>query len=50
MRRGRYGTFFVGHRAVGEGRNPRTGAKIAIAATRSPKVSAGKHLKGAVNG
>ena len=44
-----FGTFSVANRAAGEGRNPRTGEKIAIAASRQPKFSAGKGLKEAVN-
>ena len=45
-----FGTFSVGHRAASEGRNPRTGEKIKIAASKQPKFSAGQGLKGAVNG
>lgn len=45
-----FGTFSVSDRAAKEGRNPRTGEKIAIAASRQPKFSAGKGLKEAVNG
>lgn len=44
-----FGTFFISHRAAGEGRNPRTGERIAIAASRLPKFSAGKRLKETVN-
>ena len=44
-----FGTFSVANRAAGEGRNPRTGEKIAIAASRQPKFSTGKGLKEAVN-
>ena len=45
-----FGTFSVSERAAREGRNPRSGEKIAIAASRLPKFSAGKGLKEAVNG
>ena len=45
-----FGTFVVKDRAAGEGRNPRTGEKIAIPAARQPKFAAGKGLKDAVNG
>ncbi len=45
-----FGTFLVSHRAATEGRNPRTGEKIAIAASNQPKFRAGKGLKDAVNG
>lgn len=44
-----FGTFSVVHRAAGEGRNPRTGEKIQIAASKQPKFAAGKGLKAAVN-
>lgn len=44
-----FGTFSVAHRAAGEGRNPRTGEKIQIAASKQPKFTAGKGLKAAVN-
>lgn len=40
-----FGTFTVSHRKAGEGRNPRTGEKIAIAAAKLPKFRAGKGLK-----
>ena len=36
-----FGTFQVVDRAATEGRNPRTGEKIAIAASRQPKFKAG---------
>ena len=45
-----FGTFLVSQRAASEGRNPRTGEKIAIAASKQPKFRAGKGLKDAVNG
>ena len=44
-----FGTFAVSERAATEGRNPRTGEKIAIAASRQPKFKAGKGLKDALN-
>lgn len=44
-----FGTFYVGERAARNGRNPRTGATIAIKAAKSPKFRAGKALKDAVN-
>lgn len=45
-----FGTFSVSSRAATEGRNPRTGEKIKIPASRQPKFKAGKSLKDAVNG
>ena len=39
----------VASRAASEGRNPRTGEKIQIPASKQPKFSAGKGLKDAVN-
>ena len=44
-----FGTFEVKERAAREGRNPQTGAKIAIAASKHPAFSAGKALKDSVN-
>jgi DNA-binding protein HU-beta len=44
-----FGTFLVANRAASEGRNPRTGEKIQIAASKQPKFKAGKGLKDAVN-
>jgi DNA-binding protein HU-beta len=44
-----FGTFLVSERAASEGRNPRTGVKIAIPASKQPKFKAGKGLKNAVN-
>ena len=44
-----FGTFSVSNRAAREGRNPRTGKTIKIAASKQPKFSAGKGLKDAVN-
>lgn len=43
-----FGTFVVTHRAAGEGRNPRTGEKIQISASKQPKFRAGKTLKDAI--
>ncbi len=45
-----FGSFSVTNRAAKEGRNPRTGATIKIAASKAPKFTAGKGLKDAVNG
>ncbi|MGF1604832.1 MAG: HU family DNA-binding protein [Rhodothalassiaceae bacterium] len=45
-----FGTFQVTERAASEGRNPRTGEPIKIAASKLPKFKAGKGLKDAVNG
>jgi len=44
-----FGTFTVARRAASEGRNPRTGEKIQIPASRQPKFRAGKALKDAIN-
>ena len=44
-----FGTFSVAHRAASQGRNPRTGEKIPIPASKQPKFKAGKGLKDAVN-
>ena len=44
-----FGTFSVANRAASEGRNPRTGERIHIPASRQPKFKAGKALKSAVN-
>ncbi len=43
-----FGTFTVTKRAATEGRNPRTGEKIKIPATKLPKFRPGKGLKQAV--
>ena len=43
-----FGTFSVSNRAASEGRNPRTGEKIQIAASKQPKFRAGKGLKDAI--
>jgi DNA-binding protein HU-beta len=45
-----FGNFSVADRAAREGRNPRTGETIQIAASKQPKFKAGKALKDAVNG
>lgn len=44
-----FGSFSVSQRAASEGRNPRTGEKIQIPASKQPKFSAGQSLKTAVN-
>ena len=44
-----FGTFSVKERAARQGRNPRTGATIQIAAAKIPSFKAGKALKDAVN-
>lgn len=44
-----FGSFLVSERAASEGRNPRTGEKIAIPASKQPKFKAGKGLKDALN-
>ena len=43
-----FGSFGVSHRKAREGRNPRTGEKINMPASKSPKFKAGKGLKDAV--
>ena len=45
-----FGSFSVSARPAREGKNPRTGEKLTIAASKAPKFSAGKGLKEAVNG
>ncbi len=45
-----FGSFLVRDRKAREGRNPKTGAKIKIAARRVPAFSAGKGLRDAVAG
>ena len=45
-----FGTFKSGKRAARQGRNPKTGEKIRIAAAKVPKFSAGAGFKTAVNG
>ena len=44
-----FGTFTVAERAASEGRNPRTGEKIEIPASKQPKFKPGKGLKDALN-
>lgn len=44
-----FGTFSVKQRAEREGRNPKTGEAITIAAATVPGFKAGKALKDAVN-
>ena len=44
-----FGTFDVKERAAREGRNPRTGETIKIAACKHPTFTAGKALKDSVN-
>ena len=44
-----FGTFEVSERAAREGRNPKTGEKMPIEASRTPKFKAGKALKDQVN-
>ncbi len=44
-----FGTFEVAERAAREGRNPLTGEKMQISASKAPKFKAGKALKDAVN-
>ncbi|MDD9814531.1 MAG: HU family DNA-binding protein [Gammaproteobacteria bacterium] len=44
-----FGNFSVSERSARQGRNPRTGESIHIAASKSPKFKAGKALKDAVN-
>ena len=43
-----FGTFAVAARAASEGRNPRTGDKIQIPASKQPKFKAGKGLKDSI--
>ena len=45
-----FGTFDVSERAAREGRNPRTGEPMTIAATKAPRFKVGKALRDAVNG
>jgi DNA-binding protein HU-beta len=44
-----FGNFAVSHRKATEGRNPRSGEVISIAASNQPKFKAGKQLKDACN-
>lgn len=45
-----FGSFKVQKRQAREGRNPKTGAKMQIAAYKQPVFRAGKKMKEAVNG
>ena len=44
-----FGTFEVAERPAREGRNPRTGETMKIAASKAPKFKAGKALKDEIN-
>ena len=44
-----FGTFSVAARAASEGRNPRTGEKIKIAASKQAKFKPGKKLRDSLN-
>lgn len=44
-----FGTFEVAERPAREGRNPKTGESMKIAASKAPKFKAGKALKDTVN-
>ena len=44
-----FGTFEVSERAEREGRNPKNGEPMTIAASKNPKFKAGKALKDMVN-
>ena len=44
-----FGNFEVSERPAREGRNPRTGETMTIAASKTPKFKAGKALKEALN-
>lgn len=43
-----FGAFYVGERSERQGRNPKTGEPLTIAAAKTPKFRAGKLLKEAV--
>ncbi|CAA7618008.1 HU, DNA-binding transcriptional regulator, beta subunit [Candidatus Terasakiella magnetica] len=45
-----FGSFSVSARPAREGRNPQTGKTLTIAASKSPKFTAGKGLKDTING
>ena len=45
-----FGTFTTKTRGARQGRNPRTGESIAIAASRSPSFKAGQTLRDTVRG
>ncbi|MCF6767043.1 HU family DNA-binding protein [Thiotrichales bacterium 19S11-10] len=44
-----FGSFQVSNRSAREGRNPKTGERMRIPASKSPRFRAGKGLKDAVN-
>ncbi|MGJ3261979.1 MAG: HU family DNA-binding protein [Salinarimonas sp.] len=44
-----FGSFTVADRPAGEARNPRTGEKVQVPASKTPKFKAGAGLKDAVN-
>ena len=44
-----FGTFSVASRAASEGRNPRTGEKIQITASKQAKFKPGKGLRDSLN-
>ena len=44
-----FGTFSVAHRKAKDGRNPQTGEKIRIPASKNPRFKPGKFLKESVN-
>ena len=44
-----FGTFQVAEREGGEARNPRTGEKVEVPASRAAKFRAGTQLKNAIN-
>ena len=44
-----FGTYAVKARAAREGRNPKTGEKMTIAASKTPTFVPGKALKDAIN-
>ena len=50
LRMAGFATFSVSERPASEGRNPRTGEKITIAASKQVKFKPGLELKRAVNG
>lgn len=43
-----FGTFYIGERAERQGRNPKTGEPLTIAAAKTLKFRAGKALKDAL--
>jgi nucleoid DNA-binding protein len=45
-----FGSFLVKQRLAGNGRNPRTGAMVAVAAKRIPQFKVGKELRFRVDG